>query len=53
MHNIGAVQEKLDNLDEAIAHFKRAYEFVKEHLGTEDPFYKKSHFSCSLAKQKL
>ena len=42
-HNIASEYDKLDNLDESIANFKKAYEFIQEHIGIKDPLYSKFH----------
>ncbi|CAD8155187.1 unnamed protein product [Paramecium pentaurelia] len=51
--NYGCELEQLDRLEEAVKQYKRALQFVLEHLGNHDPFFQKFHMKHHQAKQKL
>lgn len=39
MHNVGAELEQLENFEDSIKHYKKSYEFIREHIGLGDPLY--------------
>ncbi|CAK91950.1 unnamed protein product (macronuclear) [Paramecium tetraurelia] len=52
-YNYGFELESLDRLKEAVKQYKRSLQFVVEHLGNQDPLFKKIYNGHQQAKQKL
>ncbi|CAD8113699.1 unnamed protein product [Paramecium sonneborni] len=52
-YNYAFELESLDRQDQAVKQYKRSLQFVTEHLGKQDPLYKKFYNGHLQAKQKL
>ncbi|CAD8194128.1 unnamed protein product [Paramecium pentaurelia] len=52
-YNYAYELESLDHINEAVKQYKRSLQFVAEHLGNQDPLYKKLYNGHQQAKQKL